>query len=152
MANTRKPLIPPGTVASPAPSLMDSIINRDRTQGGRARPEPQTSAENDDARGKEASNTHGNTSSNIAGNIPIESSPSVARNDMSPSASPAIGRSSAVVGSRPKIAMTTITVRIPTELNEWIADYVHDRSAEGITKQDVIIAALRLLRSHEESV
>ena len=57
---------------------------------------------------------------------------------------------SAVIGSRKRIPMTTITVRIPTELNQWIADLVHARSADGITKQDVIVSALRLLREHEE--
>jgi hypothetical protein len=46
--------------------------------------------------------------------------------------------------------MTTITVRIPTEFNQWIADLVHARRLDGITKQDVIISALRLLREYEE--
>ena len=156
MANTRKPLIQPGTVASPTvPSLMDSIINRDRTQGGRGRQEPQpepaqsVAGGNSDGNtgGNSIGNTGGNTSSNTASNTP-SSVPPVDGTDLASSTE----RRSAVVGSRPKIAMTTITVRIPTELNQWIADYVHERATEGITKQDVIVAALRMLRSHEEAV
>jgi hypothetical protein len=136
MPNTRKSLIPEGTVKSPGTSLVDSIINRDRAQSGR----PSLPSE------------ESNIASNIAGNTPeriSERTASRAGDSATPESEPVPVGGSAVVGSRKRIPMTTITVRIPTELNQWIADLVHARSADGITKQDVIVSALRLLRDHE---
>lgn len=133
MANSRKPLIPPGTVTAPDTSLVESIINRDRAQTGRVRVEEATEKPAD------------NIASNIASNTDLsEMAPSVAASQV-PNVRP-----SAIVGSRPRAHMTTITVRIPTELNQWIAEVVHERRDERISKQDVIISALRLLRDHEE--
>ena len=141
MPNTRKSLIPEGTVKSPGTSLVDSIINRDRAQTGRPRLHTEES--------NIASNIAGNTTEHIEGRIPsrISGSDDAMSTDEAENLAPG---GSAVVGSRKRIPMTTITVRIPTELNQWIADLVHARSADGITKQDVIVSALRLLREHEE--
>jgi hypothetical protein len=137
MSNSRKSFIPEGTVKSPGTSLVESIINRDRAQTGRAKVEEQA----------------GSSESNIASNIATqpEEAPPTEKRAQKPRASRKSASPTAVVGSRRRIPMTTITVRIPTELNEWIADLVHARNADGITKQDVIVSAIRLLREHEEA-
>lgn len=147
MSNTRKSLIPQGTVKSPGTSLVDSIINRDRAQTGRARP---TDEEGNTA-SNIASNTTSNTDESTASRTSARTSRKMHIHLEESDAEDAAARGSAVIGSRRRIPMTTITVRIPTEINEWIADLVHERSAEGITKQDVIVSALRLLRDHEET-
>jgi hypothetical protein len=40
---------------------------------------------------------------------------------------------------------TTVTLRIPTELNEWLDEYRHLSYPQRIEKQSLVIEALRLL-------
>jgi hypothetical protein len=39
----------------------------------------------------------------------------------------------------------TVTLRIPTEMNRWLDEYVHRAWPERIRKQELVIEALRLL-------
>jgi hypothetical protein len=40
---------------------------------------------------------------------------------------------------------TTVTLRIPRELNDWLDEYVHRAWPERVRKQELVIEALKLL-------
>jgi hypothetical protein len=40
---------------------------------------------------------------------------------------------------------TTVTLRIPRELNDWLDEYVHRAWPERVRKQELVIEGLRLL-------
>jgi hypothetical protein len=51
-------------------------------------------------------------------------------------------------------ATTTVTLRLPRELNDWLDEYVHRAWPERVRKQELVIEALRMLfvrrgRPHE---
>ena len=49
------------------------------------------------------------------------------------------------VDGKAKSKTTTVTLRIPTELNEWLDQYRHLSYPQRIEKQSLVIEALRLL-------
>ena len=42
-------------------------------------------------------------------------------------------------------ATTTVTLRLPRELNDWLDEYVHRAWPERVRKQELVIEALRML-------
>lgn len=42
-------------------------------------------------------------------------------------------------------ATTTVTLRLPHRLNEWLDAYVHGAWPERVRKQELVVEALRLL-------
>ena len=49
------------------------------------------------------------------------------------------------VDGKAKSKTTTVTLRIPTELNDWLDEYRHLSYPQRIEKQSLVIEALRLL-------
>lgn len=49
------------------------------------------------------------------------------------------------VEGKAKSKTTTVTLRIPTELNDWLDEYRHLSYPQRIEKQSLVIEALRLL-------
>jgi hypothetical protein len=47
--------------------------------------------------------------------------------------------------SKSKSKTTTVTLRIPTELNDWLDEYRHLSYPQRIEKQSLVIEGLRLL-------
>jgi len=44
-----------------------------------------------------------------------------------------------------KSPTTTVTLRLPRELNDWLDEYVHRAWPEKVRKQELVIEALRIL-------
>ena len=42
-------------------------------------------------------------------------------------------------------ATTTVTLRLPRELNDWLDEYVHRAWPERVRKQELVIEGLRML-------
>ena len=42
-------------------------------------------------------------------------------------------------------ATTTVTLRLPRELNDWLDEYVHRAWPEWVRKQELVIEGLRML-------
>ena len=42
-------------------------------------------------------------------------------------------------------AATTVTLRLPRELNDWLDEYVHRAWPERVRKQELVIEGLRML-------
>lgn len=129
----RKPLIAPGSMLpeGAAESLMERVIDRDRTRSGRQNPAPAAS-----------SPTPGEDDSNIAiyqvSKIDSKQDSHAASYDASKTESE-VAREIAVLRATP---LSQLNIRIPDGLADWLDEEAHRRRKEKVTKQALVTDAI----------
>lgn len=147
MARDRKPLIEPGSIVPRADDITSRIIERDRINSGRkapleakakvSSPSPKVYKTSDEERGED------DITENITCNITTQKQSNALRNIITKKANTKEAR--VLAEELASTALTVVTLRLPSGLNDWLDDYAHAHRKEGVKKQDLVSVAVQML-------
>lgn len=123
----RKPIIEPG-------SVLQNIIQRDRELSGRAEPAFPDSAAQEAHTDKEEEKQVSKPVSKLTSKLSPDGQRLNSKRDLR--------RLAADLSQSP---LTTVSLKVPAGLNEWLDEYAFQHRKEGVKKQDLVRQALQLL-------
>lgn len=132
----RKPLVD-------TESLLGNVLKRDRELSGRDAPESDIAAE---PRIEPEENEEASTP-RVSGGFALEATRAKPASNLTdkltgkPTKRELAAQAKALAESR----FTTVSLKLPEELNDWVDQYVFDRRKEKVLKQELISRAIQLL-------